>query len=185
MVFSVRLGSQARRFIALGVVIVLGLTWAALPYDHPVVLTVRWRQQQLAGALRPFSNAVAGPGTMLNMSDIGIIIHSAYDSRDRLTARLQTMDPSIGPGELLVVADYNSTNARSANSLLGEVPVYDVLAGLVDNSTRKEPRIRSYLKLKASLAFNATLEDIRDAQFVEGDELDGMKVCVRVRLCAG
>lgn len=159
------------------------LLWMVLPYNNAFVLFVRWHLKSIKNTLgRPAANdrwLSQPPAFPLRLDEVGLVIKTGFSTQERLLARLATLEAGRNPTNVVLVGDYATQPGEHFSLNEQHMPVYDVLAPMLENVSLSlrltSPRLLQYLNLTAAITSGKT-DLAHQIGKSNGWELDIMKV---------
>ena len=161
-------------------------TWIFLPYDNTLVLQTRSHafkiKQCIQGILGLHAKVLMQGKYPVSPEDIGLIIKTGYSTRERLSAKLQTLGLWNLDG-VVVVSDYETEiSILDGDGESGrQMQVHDALAGImseewVDPNSR---RVKQYREFSEAVKNVSASNPVRHDLLTFGWELDIVKVSLK------
>lgn len=158
------------------------LLWIVLPYDNAFILFVRWHLNTITSVLRfPSANdqwLFQSSAFPLDMDDVGLVIKTGFSTQERILAWLDALEDGRNQSNVVLVGDYSTQLGAHFSHNGQQMPVYDVLASMLESgslsSMPSSPRLLQYSNLTAAIASGRT-DLARKIGETSGWELDIMK----------
>ncbi|KAI9745105.1 MAG: hypothetical protein M1818_001383 [Claussenomyces sp. TS43310] len=169
------------RVLILGFSAVSVLLWIILPYDNAFVLFIRWHLNTVFNHFKvsKIDRVLLEPPVYpLEADDIGLIVKTGFSTQERLLARLDAFEHDRNQSNVVLVGDYATQQGAHFTFSGQQMPVYDVLAWMLDSgylsSRPSSPRLLMYSNLTAAIASGRTDLARENGESI-GWELDIMK----------
>jgi hypothetical protein len=113
------------------------------------------------------------------MEDVGLVIKTGFSTQERILARLDAFEDGRNQSNVVLVGDYSTQPGAHFSHNGQQMPVYDVLASMLESgslsSKLSSPRLLQYSNLTAAIASGRT-DLAHKIGEISGWELDIMKV---------
>ncbi|RDW63406.1 hypothetical protein BP6252_10951 [Coleophoma cylindrospora] len=137
-------------------VIFLGLLWLLLPYDHDIVLNVRYHFNDITGTSKLDDGWTFEPAPFeIDPDDVAMVIKTGYSTQERLTAKLKAASNTANPNNIVVVGDYSTSPSSHFRCNGIEVPVHNALDWMLDKENispqLNKTRLHYYSELTSAI----------------------------------